>query len=98
MPKYTVIGLVSASVSAKVEANTPQDAIEAAELCASICHQCADDLDVGDVYETLVVDTAGEEVYRNSRDSRADIGVLTKYLQGKKNLPKNIIEIVKAYT
>lgn len=63
MAKYTVIGLVAAQVQVEVEADNPDDAIEKADLPSTgICHQCAQDVQVGDVYDFVVLDEAGNEV------------------------------------
>lgn len=63
MPNYTVLGIASATVSAKVEADNPEEAIDKADLPSTgLCHQCAKDVEVGDVYEFAVLDATGDEV------------------------------------
>lgn len=58
MPKYQVTVLFDASAGMTVEADTPEDAAEKAECemdgRQSLCHQCARQLDTGDVIGTLV--------------------------------------------
>lgn len=67
--KYLVIGHVAASVSTIVEAELPEDAIDAADLDASLCHQCARDVSIGDVYAHTVVEDGcdGETVYDDTQ-------------------------------
>ena len=60
MPQYTIYGIVSASkVLGVIEAPSKEDAIEIAwaddaineEMYISLCHQCEDGIDVGDIYD-----------------------------------------------
>lgn len=58
MSKYTVIGLVSASiVVGEYEANSENEAIEKANndpqanCNTTLCNQCSRTIDIGDVYE-----------------------------------------------
>lgn len=80
MAKFTVMGLVSATVYADVEADSPEEAMEQAELSASVCHQCAKELEVGDVYDMQVVDEAGEAVIKFDEEVRRER--MTKALKG----------------
>lgn len=76
--KYLVVGIVDASVSKVVEADTPEEAIDRAELSASICYHCARDLSIGDVGDVEVIEDegAGDVVHSDrveheaSRDGR----------------------------
>lgn len=61
MKKYRVYGLVSATVDlGEYEAESKEDAEKMAEentdvdWSPTLCHHCANDLDVGDVYEVHV--------------------------------------------
>ena len=61
MKKYRVYGLVSATVDlGEYEAESAEEAEKMAEdnddagWYPSICHQCANEIDVGDVYEVHV--------------------------------------------
>ena len=58
MAKFSVYGLVSATVSfGEYEADTEAQAIALAEdddnsnFNPTLCHQCSDEVDLGDVYE-----------------------------------------------
>lgn len=66
--KYTVIGTLCASTYEQIEAKTPEQAYEKAALHASLCHQCSDAVDLGDVYESVVLNEAGEEVWTDRVD------------------------------
>jgi hypothetical protein len=61
--KYQVVGLVDAVVYEEVDASSPEDAASRANLSASVCHQCAGELEVGDVWAVRVLDESGVEVY-----------------------------------
>ena len=71
MPKFTVIAEIGASTSADVEADSPDDAINKAQLRRSLCHQCASHIDIGDPYGFVVLDEAGEEVLNEAEDREA---------------------------
>jgi len=66
--RYHVIGLVDATVTVEVEADTPEAALERAyedeRMHVSVCHQCAREVQVGEVYAARVIDDdgAGDEV------------------------------------
>jgi hypothetical protein len=57
MSNYIVHFVTGASTSVRVEADNPDDAIKKAanEVNVSICHQCADEFDLGDEWEPEVV-------------------------------------------
>ena len=59
MAKYRVAGIISASVELGVyEADSPEEAEEMADDSdnwnPSLCHHCAHEVDLGDVYEVTV--------------------------------------------
>lgn len=58
---------------AAVEAESPDDAINKAQLRRSLCHQCASHIDIGDPYGFVVLDDTGAEVMNEAdeRDKRA---------------------------
>jgi hypothetical protein len=65
MPLYTVSFAASASTTVRdVEADTPDDAIDGSgqDIQASLCHQCAGHLDLGDFEPVSVEDEDGEDV------------------------------------
>lgn len=66
--KYLVIGHVHADTSEVVEAESPDEAIDKAGLHASLCHQCSNDLNLGEVYAHTVVEDegSGETVHDDS--------------------------------
>lgn len=66
--KYLVIGHIHADTSEIVEADSPESAIDKAGLYASVCHQCSNDLNLGEVYAHTVVEGegSGETVYDDS--------------------------------
>lgn len=72
MAKYTVVGLVDATVCETVEADSPEEAMENAALFASVCHQCSRVIEVGDVYDMQVLDEAGELVIRFHEEARKE--------------------------
>ena len=56
MSKYTVILSVHASISVDVEADSEEQAKELALKkadCPTLCHYCADKIEIGDVDEAL---------------------------------------------
>jgi len=55
--RWHVYGIISASVCVTVEAETKEEAEDkaASELdCPTLCHQCAREIDLGDIYEFQV--------------------------------------------
>jgi hypothetical protein len=97
MTKYTVVGIVSGSMSIKVEANSPEEAAENAELAPCLCHQCSDEVELGDVYE-LAVYEGNKEVWTDRADPNRDAKILAQYLKSKKKLPKDVADIVARLT
>ena len=75
MPKYTVIGVCTASASHECEADSPTDAVDVAapELENGLCWACASDLDVGDFYGFIVLDEDGDEVHDDTQKDRLEI-------------------------
>lgn len=71
MPKFTVIGIIGASASAEVEADTAEDAIDLADVSPSLCHQCAHEVEIGDPYQWEVMDEEGQVVYSDANDESA---------------------------
>jgi hypothetical protein len=75
MAKYLVTGLVDATVSVHVDADSPEDAAAAGwnhpRFHASLCHQCARVVQVGDISGTMVIadDGAGDVVYDDSQSA-----------------------------
>lgn len=60
--KYLVIGLLHANTSTVVEASSPESAIELAEGelgCPSLCHQCSNEVDLGDIVGFNVIEDEG---------------------------------------
>lgn len=58
MPKYSVMLLVDASITFKVEAESAEQAAELAMAQApnpSVCHQCSDEVSVGEIIEVAEV-------------------------------------------
>jgi hypothetical protein len=55
MAKYLVFGVACATVSDEVEAHSPEEAVENADLSTGLCHQCSYEVELGDVYEISVV-------------------------------------------
>lgn len=80
--KYTVMGLVDATVLEDVEADTPEQAYELGidSLHASVCHQCSDELQVGEIYAVRVLDADGEEVFtdEDERISKKELARLRR--------------------
>ena len=65
MTKYMCLVIIDASVGVEVEANSPEDAVNAAfndkRTSVSLCHQCSDDVDIGDAYRVIVHDASGDK-------------------------------------
>jgi hypothetical protein len=93
MTKYRVFGLASASTSVSVEANSPKEAAENADLYMGLCYQCADEVELGDVYEVTVYED-NKEVWSDKREDNEDAVVLAEFLKDKKRLPPKIKAIV----
>ena len=93
MAKYLVFGLVGATVSNEVEASSPEEAVENAELSPGLCHQCSHEVELGDVYEISVMQN-DKEVWTDKQDEYADVKKLAAYLKDKKRLPAEIKAIV----
>lgn len=60
--EYCVIGHYSASSSSTVRAATPEAAAENYRGSVSLCHQCSDELDLGDCYGVTVLSPDYKEV------------------------------------
>lgn len=60
--KYNCSVIYDAAQYLQIEADTPEDASEKAmgECSASICHQCADSLELGDALGVMVSSDEGE--------------------------------------
>lgn len=62
--KYSVTVIFDASVSVEVEAESADQAIELAmeheRMCPGLCHQCADEIELGDAMRAIVYDDKGE--------------------------------------
>ena len=63
MPKFTVYGVATATIAVgKYEAANKEEALEMANKdenanwCPSLCWQCANEVEIGDVYEEEVVE------------------------------------------
>lgn len=66
MPKYRVTFLVDATCLVEVEADSVDEAVDLAYDLAdtTLCHQCSDHVETGDIVETLCVyDENGDDVY-----------------------------------
>jgi hypothetical protein len=62
--KYSVTLLYDVSETVEVEADSVDEAIDLAygNANASLCHQCANELDFGEAYDEIVYDEAGNVV------------------------------------
>lgn len=75
---YDVTLLIDASAGVRVEAESPQEAAEMAEMAAAnkgagdLCHQCSDHTETGDFIGAIVYDEAGQEVLDTSRTSELE--------------------------
>lgn len=63
MSRYTVIGAVWAQTSDSVEADSPEEAVEQANLSESLCWQCSERVELGEISHCIVLDALGEQVY-----------------------------------
>lgn len=68
MTRYLVVGHLSATTSDYVDAQTPQAAIDAADLPTSICHHCSCIVEIGDLIYCEVIDEATREVVYSEQD------------------------------
>lgn len=102
---WLVRGFVHATTSRTVNAISAAEAMEKADVSASICHQCSDDLELGDVYATEVADPdarydivlKSEEHPDNDVEALNDLRALAKHLSGKR-LPATIEAIVDKWS
>jgi len=64
MPKYVITLLYDACESIEVEADSPDAALDAAygRAEASLCYQCSEHLELGDVVKAIVCDADGNEI------------------------------------
>jgi|GEM_PF-3172639 len=79
--KYAVTVCIDSSRSATIEADSPEQAADKAmdELgYPSICHQCANELEVGDAIGALVYDAAAERQLLDTTYSGERIAALEK--------------------
>lgn len=72
--KYRVVILYGASSSEIVEADSPDEAREAAVAYPTLCHHCSGELELGDPYDTAVFeeDTGDELIGFDSDDVKAE--------------------------
>lgn len=100
MATFFVQGLIHASVGQTVDADTPEQAANLAELHGSLCHQCSDELELGDIHTVIVIadNGRGDIVYRSEPDTYSDAITLANYLgKSKRKRPPDIAAIVKQY-
>lgn len=71
MPKYLVQGIFAcSSVVEKIDAETPELAVDAWEEPGGLCHQCADDYGIGDPLYVEVLAEDGSELLYSNEDKR----------------------------
>lgn len=90
--RYIVMGLIHANTREEVEADSPEEAHEKAACHASLCHQCSDELELGDSYGAIVEDDDGNEVLRvddrdRSEDEREACAKLVEWRAGRTKDP-----------
>ena len=102
---WLVRGFVHATTTRKVKAISAAEAMEEADVSASICHRCSKELEVGESYAVEVVDPdacydvvlkSGEHP-DNAIEALTDLRVLAKHLSGKR-LPTAIKAIVDKWS
>ena len=64
--KYVVIGVIGASHSQEIEADSIQEAIDKYEGHSGLCHSCSSEIDLDDQDGILVNDENGEQVYEDT--------------------------------
>lgn len=70
--KFCVSAAVYASTATRVVADSPEQALEKgmdALVMPSLCHQCSDKIELGDVYNFVVSDEDGNIVLDENEDS-----------------------------
>ena len=74
MQNYNVSLIFSADWGVDIKAASPEEAAEHAynsnEASASVCHQCARRINVGDCIRVIVDDEAGNEVFDDGAEHR----------------------------
>ena len=91
MSKYSVTGIIDASVGCDVEAETPLEAAEAAYDvldAPGLCHHCARDVDLGDLVSLIIFDEGGNEVFNDD--------YLDEQNKRLKEQNKKLVEALKA--
>lgn len=62
--KYTIINFIDAVSYEDIEANNLEEVLKKYEgYCPGICHQCSDDIEVGDIIDFCVLDENQNEIY-----------------------------------
>ena len=64
--RYNVTQVFDATNNRDVEADCIDDVFDKLDYTVSICHQCNQDLDVGDYLGVIISDEADEEVYNDT--------------------------------
>ena len=94
MPKYTALGIVACSTTGiAVEADNPEDAADMAynKLQVGICHQCSEELQVGDIVSIEIYDEDDNVVYNDNLEDehlnslKTQVESLKKELEDLKN-------------
>lgn len=96
MSNYSVSVIFDACKSVNVEADSPGDAIDKAydeAGYASLCHQCAGEIEVGDAVRAIVFDGDGEQVGDDSWQEEK----ISKLTQQRDELLAALKDISKAY-
>lgn len=97
MKKFTVFGVLSASTRTfETEANNPEEAaenfFESDEASSSLCHYCSKEVELGEVYQTLVYDEEGNEVY-NDAEKKIFLHTVLKLLKSDKSKEEILLEL-----
>ena len=89
--KYIVYGHVAATTQEEVEADTPEEALDlaGAAFSPSVCHSCAENLTIGEVYDSYVTTEDGDVVLTSEMEDkeeahRAKVAKLEKEIEDLK--------------
>ncbi len=93
MNHYTLMHVLNASTFEDVEASTPEEAAKKAKNAyAFVCHHCAKDVEIGEVYRTVVLDAEGDEVWCDEKDPADELRELRATLTAERAAAVALVE------
>ena len=92
MTKYKLYHTVHGTIYEDIEAESAEEALDLAEGCASLCHHCSSEVELGDIDGTMVCNEDGDTLceYPSYQDE-----VIKRLEQEVKELKEQIAELSK---